>query len=191
MKNDSKIDLHPQDVMRIKWHYSNVFYSLFSPLISVYNENSILIQAVYYNFIILPWRKNPTLVSCSSSQTNIISTISITHLHIYQVFSVSVHWVVTLGNSYLIKNSWSNTENKEICTEQQCPTTMLKCIKIKTILKAINFAALPIYAFMCPCMLSFKVQENFKLNFLSFLWTILHTKFQSNFSVFKVIFSQN
>lgn len=51
----SKRDLDPQGLMRIKLHSILIFsiLSLFSPLISVHNENSILMQASFYNFIIL------------------------------------------------------------------------------------------------------------------------------------------
>lgn len=45
----------------------------------------------------------------------------------------------------MIGNSGSNIEKKEICTEQLCLTTMLKYIKIKTILKFCSFSHLCIY----------------------------------------------
>lgn len=45
----------------------------------------------------------------------------------------------------MIGNSGSNTEKKEICTEQQCLTTMLKYIKIKTNLKFCGLSHLCIY----------------------------------------------
>lgn len=49
-------DLDPQDLMRVKLDSILILsiLSLFSPLISTHNENSILIQALYYNFIVLP-----------------------------------------------------------------------------------------------------------------------------------------